>query len=130
MTAVGTTTTILREASSKDADLARRGRGRLQVIVRATDPPLHVLQEAQVLIRTTRDTVARVTDQQGLARFDSIPVGEYELVVRRIGYDVARGIVPIRPGCQTDVEADISMQMLGINPPTPKPGRVTVMTCQ
>ena len=102
----------------------------LEVVVRAADPPLHVLREAQVLIRTTRDTIARVTNQQGLARFDSLPVGEYEVVVRRIGYDVARGVVPIKPGCQTDVEADISMQMLGINPPPSKPGRLTITTCR
>jgi len=130
ISAVGTTTTILRDTSFKDADLAKRGRARLQVVVRATDPPLHVLQEAQVLIRTTRDTVVRATDQRGLTRFDSLPVGEYELLVRRIGYDVARAVIPIKPGCQTDIEADISVQMLGINPPTPKPGRVTVTTCR
>jgi hypothetical protein len=124
-------TTIFREASYEDADLAARGRGRLEVVVRASDRPTQALPEAQILIRiTTRDTLRRVTDQQGLARFDSVPVGNHEMLVRRIGYGVARAEVPIKPGCRTDVETYIAMSMIGIAPPPPMPGRVTITTCR
>ena len=124
-------TIILRETSFQDADLAARGRGRFEVVVRATDRPTQVLREAQILIRVSaRDTVRLMTDQQGLARFDSLPIGDHEMLVRRIGYGVARAVVPIKPGCRTDVEAYVTVSMIGIDPPPPMPGRVTITTCR
>jgi hypothetical protein len=124
-------TIILREASFENAELAARGRGQLEVLVHSTDRPTQLLSEAQVLIRVNlRDTVRRTTNQQGLARFDSLPIGDHELLVRRIGYGVARAAIPIKPGCRTDAEAYISISAIGIDPPPPMPGRVAITTCR
>jgi hypothetical protein len=122
---------ILRGASFEDSDLAARGRGRLEILVHSTDRPTQLLEGAQIRIRiSARDTVSRVTDPQGLARFDSLPVGNHEMTVRRLGYGIARAIVPIKPGCRSDAEAYIAIMHLGIDPPPPMPGRVTVTTCR
>jgi hypothetical protein len=126
-----TPTIILREASFENADLAARGAGQLEVLVHSTDRPTQLLSDAQVLIRVNaRDTVRRATNPQGFARFDSLPVGDHEMIVRRIGYGVARAVVPVKPGCRTDAEAYISISAIGINPPPPMPGRVTITTCR
>ena len=123
--------TILREASFEDPDLAAHNRGRLEIVVRSTDRPTQVLPGAQVLVlMNPRDTLRRITDEGGLARFDSLAVGDHELVVRRLGYGVARGIVPVKPGCRTDSEVYISISMLGIAPPPPMPSRVAITTCR
>jgi hypothetical protein len=52
------------------------------------------------------------------------------MTVRRLGYGIARAIVPIKPGCRSDAEAYIAIMHLGIDPPPPMPGRVTVTTCR
>ena len=123
--------TILREASFEDLDLAAHNRGRLEVVVRSTDRPTQVLPGALVLVlMNRRDTLRRMTDETGLARFDSLPIGNHEFVVRRIGYGVARGTVPVKPGCRTDGEVYISVSMLGISPPPPMPSRVSITTCR
>src|SRR5215208_6308323 len=81
---------ILRKASFEDPGLAARNRGRLEVVVRSTDRPTQVLPGALVLVlMSPRDTVRRMTDEAGLAGFDSLPIGSHELIVRRIGYGVA-----------------------------------------
>lgn len=124
-------TTILREASYEDSDLTARNRGRLEVVVRSTDRPTQALPSAQVLVRMgQRDALARLTDERGMAVFDSLEVGEHELVVRRLGYGLARAIVPIQRGCRTDAEAYIAVQSIGIAPPPAMPGRVTLTTCR
>ena len=123
-------TTVARADSLGDSTLAAQHRGRLNVVVRPADRPTQGLFEAQVLVRNgQRDTVVRVTDEHGLASFESLEVGEHELIVRRIGYGVARAVVPIRAGCRTDAEAFIAISMLGIDPPPPRRGRVTITTC-
>lgn len=121
---------VVREASFEDSELAARGLGRLEVVVRSMDRPTQVLPEAQVLLRTRRDSLRGATDQRGLARFDSVSVGELELIVRRIGYGIARATIQIKPGCRTDVEAYIALSAIGIAPPPPMPGRVAITTCR
>ena len=124
-------TTILRERSFEDSDLASRGRGRLEVVVRSTDRPTQVLPEALVLVRLNAgDTLRRMTDHQGLALFDSLPVGNHDILVRRLGYGGVRAVVAIKPGCRTDAEAYIAISMMGIAPPPPMVGRVTLTTCE
>ena len=123
-------TTIARAASLEDSTLAGLHRGRLDVIVRPADRPTQGVFDAQVLVRIgQRDTIVRVTDEHGLASFESLEVGEHELVVRRIGYGLARAVVPIKAGCRTDAEAYIAISMIGIDPPPPRRGRVTITTC-
>jgi hypothetical protein len=115
---------------SADSAIAARQRGRLQVVVRPADRPTQPLADAQVLVRVgQRDTVSRVTDEHGFASFDSLAVGDYEVVIRRIGYGYAHATVSIKAGCRTDAEAFLALSMIGIDPPPPKAGRVTVATC-
>jgi hypothetical protein len=124
-------TTITREASYDDSELAARSLGRLEVVVRSTDRPTQALPGALVLIRVSpHDSVRRLTDDRGVAVLDSLKVGDIELIVRRIGYGEARTTVPIKPGCRTDAEAYIAISALGISPPPPMPGRVTITTCR
>ena len=123
-------TTAARQPAVDDSALAARHRGRLQVVVRPADRPTQPLVDAQVLVRSGQlDTVSSVTDEHGLASFDSLPVGDYEIVVRRIGYGQARAMVTIKAGCRTDAEAWIALAMVGIAPLPPKSGRVNVTTC-
>ena len=122
-------TTAVRQ-SVYDATLATRKRGRLQVVVHPADRPTQPLFDAQVLVRMGQLAgVSKVTDEHGLASFDSLPVGDYEVVVRRIGYGQARAAMTIKAGCQTDAEAWIALAMVGIDPLPPKSGRVSITTC-
>lgn len=113
-----------------DPALAARPLGRLQVVVRPAERPTQPLPEALVRVRMGQlDVVSRMTDEHGLASFDSLAVGDYEVVVLRIGYGQAQAIVPIKAGCRTDAEAFIALSVVGIDPPPPKRGRVNVTTC-
>ena len=124
-------TTILRETSFEDPDLAARNMGRLEIVVRSADRPTQALPSAAVLVRVNgRDSLQRLTDQQGLVRLDSVPVGDHEIMVRRIGYAVARASVPVKRGCRTDAEVYISIAAIGIAPPPSMPTRITVTTCR
>jgi hypothetical protein len=122
--------TILRGASYLSSDLAAQNQGQLEIAVRSSDRPTQSLAEAHVSIRSERAVPRqKLTDQRGVAAFDSLPSESYELLVRRIGYGVARAVVPVTNGCRTDVEVYISVQAIGISPPPPMPGRVVITTC-
>jgi hypothetical protein len=128
---VATATTIVREASYPNVDLASQGRGRLEVVVRSTDRPTQLLGGAHVRLRIgPRDSLVRTTDDQGLAVFEAVLIGEHELLTRRLGYGQARAVVSVRPGCRTDAEAYIAISGIGIAPPPPMPGRIIQTTCR
>jgi Carboxypeptidase regulatory-like domain len=122
-------TTATRQVALDDSALAARQRGRLEVVVRPADRPTQPLLEAQVVVRMGQLEVRRVTDDHGLASFDSLPVGDYDVVFRRIGYGQAHAPVTIKAGCRTVAEAWIAIAMVGIAPLPPKSGRVNVTTC-
>ena len=122
--------TIVRRESFEDADLAQRGLGRLEVAVRSTDRPTQSLPEALVLVRPGSRDINKITDQQGLARFDSLPVGDHALVVKRLGYIETRIMVRIQPGCRTDVEAYITVAAIGLHESPLTPSRVTMTLCR
>jgi hypothetical protein len=103
--------------------------GRLHVVVRPADRPTQPLFQAQVRIRTGQsDAVSRITDEQGLAAFDSLPPADYDVVVRAIGYGQANAVLSIKASCLTDAEAYVASSAIGINPPPPKRGRVDATT--
>ena len=104
--------------------------GRLQVAVHPADRPTQPMFEAYVYVRMAqREEVRRVTNEYGLVTFDSLPAGDYDVLVRRLGYGEARGTVPVSIGCRTDAEAYLAMAYVGIDPPPPRRGKVTVTTC-
>ena len=124
---------ILRNTSWEDPELAAKGLGRLEFAIRSADRPAQKVSEALVLVKlsgTQNPWKQVMTDEQGIARFDSIAVGRYELRVRRIGYGPANSEAIVSPGCRTDVEVYIGISAMGIAPPPPEPGRVRVTTCR
>jgi hypothetical protein len=124
-------TIIVREASFPDSDLAARNLGHVEVAIRSADRPTQALPEALVMIRVgARDTLRRNSDQRGVARFDTLPVGQLELVVLRIGYGAVRATVPVQGGCRTDVEVYLPVQMIGLLSAPPMPSRVEITTCR
>jgi hypothetical protein len=124
---------ILRNTSWEDPELAAKGLGRMEVVVRVADRPAQTIHQALVDVRLVADgnlSKKVLTDQNGVARFDSIAVGRYQLTVRAIGYANARSEVTVSGGCRTDVEAYIGISAQGIAPPPPEPGRIRVTTCR
>ena len=124
---------IVRNTSWEDPELAARGLGRLEFSVRVADRPAQKVAQAQVQVKLRgAETPWRqiMTDEQGLARIDSIAVGRYELRVRAIGYAPAHSEAVVSPGCRTDVEVYIGVSAIGIAPPPPEPGRTRVTTCR
>jgi len=127
------TTMVQRAVSFPDAELAARHLGRVDVAIRSADRPTQALGAALVTLRLADHApVRRVTqDGDGVARFDTLPSGQYELRVERIGYYAANLLVPITDGCRIDVEVYLSVQFVGlIEATTPQPtGRSTITTC-
>ena len=124
---------ILRRTSWEDPELAAKGLGRMEVVVRVADRPAQTIQQALVDIRLVGEGNASkkvLTDQSGVARFDSIAIGTYQLTVRAIGYETARSEATVSGGCRTDVEAYLGIFTIGIAPPPPEPGRMHVTTCR
>jgi hypothetical protein len=122
---------IIREASYIDPEQAARRQGSVEVVVRSADRPTQALPVSLVGIGANQgDSLRRTADDNGLTRFDAVPVGEHLMVVRRIGYGSARAIVQVKAGCRTDVEVYIPMMAIGLMPPPPMPGRVVITTCR
>ena len=124
---------IYRNTSWEDPELATKGLGRLEVVVRVADRPAQVVQSANVSIRlvgATGPSRQLFTDQRGVAAFDAGAVGRYDMIVRAIGYGVAQAQVSVSPGCRSDVEVYIGIFAVGIAPPPPEPSRIRVTTCR
>ena len=124
---------IYRNTSWEDPELAAKGLGRLEVVVRVADRPAQVVQSANVSIRlvgATGPSRQLYTDQRGVAAFEAGAVGRYDLIVRAIGYGVAQTQVSVSPGCRSDVEVYIGIFAVGIAPPPPEPSRIRVTTCR
>jgi hypothetical protein len=123
---------ILRTSSYQDPGLASRRLGRLEIVVRSADRPAQSVAQGLVRIRAGEQgaTTERLADERGIARFDSIAVGRYQVLVRAIGYGSATLVAPVSPGCRTDVETYIGIQAIGIAPPPPEPGRSVITTCR
>ena len=126
------TEVVLRNTSWEDPELAAKGLGRLEVIVRVADRPAQMIQNAYVLVKLTGDNPwkEKRTDQRGIALFDSTLIGNYDITVRAIGYGTAKGRITVSRGCRSDVEAYIGLAAIGISPPPPEPGRIRLTTCR
>jgi hypothetical protein len=114
-------------------ELAAKGLGRMEVVVRVADRPAESVQQALVSIKMTEDVTPakqKLSNDKGVVEFDSIAVGKYQLVVRAIGYGAAKAEIPVSPGCRTDVEAYIGRQAIGLGVPPTEPSRVRITTCR
>ena len=123
---------IVRARSYIDADLAARRLGHLEVAVRSTDRPTQAVQGAQVLaIRSPHDTLRRVfvTDDHGVAKLDSLPIGEFLIRAKRIGYVPAVVSVAVVAGCRVDMELYVAPDAVGLEVPPRMPSRAAVTTC-
>lgn len=116
-------------SSLADSVLEARRRGWLDVVVRPADRPTQPLPGALVMLLIGRDTLHRITDDTGRASFELLAPGNYELRVRRIAYGTATAVVSVNPGCRTSAEAFVAAILIGIDPPPPRRGRVTISTC-
>lgn len=124
---------IVRSTSWEDAELAAKGLGRLEIVVRVADRPAQVVQQANVALRVAGDEGRWryiLANERGVAVVDSLAVGRYELLFRAIGYAPAKTLVTVLPGCRSDVEAYIGLSAIGIDPPLPEPSRIRVTTCR
>lgn len=117
------------DSAAEDAALAAQGRGRLDVVVRPADRPTQGLPGAVIDLRVGRDTLRRQADDHGRVSFTSLDVGNYDLLVRAIGYGRANAVVTIKPGCRTSAEAFIGEDIIGLGAPAPRRGQVTIKIC-
>ena len=127
-------TVIVRRVSTAESALAAKHLGRLEVAVRSAERPTEALPEARIVLRRGSDVVfsAVARGEAAIARFDSVPSGEYQLVALRVGYANRPVTVAVTDGCRSDVEIYLAMTMIGIDP-TPPPvlgQRVTITTCR
>jgi hypothetical protein len=105
----------------------------MEVAVRVADRPAQPVIQALVSIKFVGDgapSKQKLTNEKGVVEFDSIAVGGYQLVVRAIGYGVARAEIPVVPGCRTDVEAYIGVEAIGLREVPREPSRVRITTCR
>jgi hypothetical protein len=119
--------------SWEDPELAAKGLGRMEVVVRVVDRPAQSVQQALVSIDRTDDLTPakrKLSNEKGVVEYDSIAVGTYQLLVRAIGYASARAEIPVSPGCRTDVEVYIGRQAIGLGVPPTEPSRLRITTCQ
>ena len=66
--------------------------------VRALSKPfVDVLSDTTALNRTPA-VRSGVGDTLGRLRWDSLPAGRYGLLVRRLGYEILRRVIVVRPG--------------------------------
>lgn len=124
---------VLRNTSWEDPELATKGLGRIEVVVRSADRPTQVLEGAQVQVKRVSDgtpSKSQLTDQRGIARFDSTQIGTYDMLVRRIGYAPVRGRITVSPGCRSDVEVYTGVQAIGLYDVPREPSRIRLTTCR
>lgn len=125
-------TLIYRGTSYTDDALAALGLGRLEFAIRSAGRPTQVIPQAYVIIRAGDQASPRrlLSDQRGIAAYDSIAVGRYQVVVRAMGYASATFEAAVSPGCRTDVEVYIGVMAMGIAPPPPEPSRAVITMCR
>ena len=123
----------LRNRSWIDDSLAAKRLGRLEIVARVADRPTsNVSSTGRVFVRQAgRDVRApQNLDGRGMVTFDSLPIGQYEVIVRALGHSATRAVVAVFPGCRTDVEAYIGIMYVGLAPPPPERSSIRITTCR
>ncbi|MCC6241938.1 MAG: hypothetical protein IT353_03815 [Gemmatimonadaceae bacterium] len=70
-----------------------------------------------------------MTDAYGVAKLDSLPMGEYRIAVRRIGYVSAVVSIAVVAGCREDLELYIPPDAVGLVMSPRMPHRATLTAC-
>lgn len=126
---------VLRTQSVRDSSAAHARLGHLSVAVRAVDDPTDGLLRAtirvwRVGVDSTRFRRREASaDTLGIARFDSLPAGDWRVEGFRIGYKRHSIIVQSVPGCRTVVELYLALSPSCLFECTTTAPRSVVTTC-
>jgi hypothetical protein len=125
-------TTIRRPTFYPHPGLEANKQGRLNVAVRIADHPTVGRRGTEVRIRINESDRPRVAiaDTMGVARFDTLPAGNYRIERRHMGSPSIGDVrAPVTAGCETDVEIYVGVVSIGIAPPPTMRTRVVITTC-
>jgi hypothetical protein len=102
---------------------------KLHIVVRDVHRPIEPIPGTTVGL-TGLKSVQIVTDDRGYAEQGSLPAGEYDVLVRRLGYLPLRTHITLVRGCPAWAEIYLTFDPcdIGACPPTVPP-RVTLSTC-
>lgn len=109
-------TFVQRVDQRRDSVQAARNVGSITVIARAAAAPTENL-ESYVVTRT--DSIGKVLKDY-VAKGDSavtisdLPIGWHFITVKRLGYHLTRFKVHVDTGCRTDIEAYLTVAVVGI----------------
>lgn len=116
-------------ASRPSIPPAPPSRGSLDLVVRPADRPTQGLADAQVLLRSQSDTFALAADDHGAVSFLDLPLGAYDILVRRVGYDPTHTTIRIQANCPTKGEVFLAPTVYGIGERPQRSGRVAIIGC-
>jgi hypothetical protein len=97
------------------------------------DPDVNAsLQGAQVrLISEHGDTLARVTDAAGAVTFNDLAPGEYQVLVRRIGYIAVERVIKLVTGCRHRASVHLRTHRCDLAPDCVNPqSTIDIQTCR
>lgn len=116
---------VYRATARIDSTQLARNVGSISVIARSSDHPTqNILQFSMQLVDQSGKELARVQALGDSAvTLDNLAPGFHLLLVRRIGYNNAQFRVAVSAGCQTDIEAYLTMTANGIDAVTVKRDR-------
>ena len=107
-------------------------RGTVVVAVRVSDAPERSLAQAAVVLVASDDdrrVASASTGLDGVARLDSVPVGDYSLRVLRVGYKAHTLPVSVRGDCPQRVEVHLELAPTCLFPCPQVRARATVTIC-
>jgi hypothetical protein len=102
---------------------------RLKIVVRDVNRPIEPIAGTTISLTGLKE-VQLVTDTRGYAEQGSLPAGEYDVLVRRLGYLPSRTHITLVKGCPAWAEIYLTFDPcdIGACPPMVPP-RVILSTC-
>ena len=102
---------------------------KLHIVVRFVSRPIDPIAGTTISLTGLKE-VHLVTDDRGYAEQGSLPPGEYDVLVRRLGYLPLRTRITLVRGCPAWAEIYLTFDPCDIGPCPPRvPPRVTLSTC-
>lgn len=126
---------VVARVAAADTILRRRGLARLVVAVRLVDAPEVPLSDATVQLYAAHATAsvralrAAMAGADGVAAIDSVSAAEYDVWVRRVGYQALAVRVRLPAGCGVRLEAYLPPAPMCLFSCPQTPPRATVTTC-